>query len=50
MFFDILNIILLIPLIYYAYKQQGEIEDLQMMVGYTLSLIDNEEEDVLSDH
>lgn len=45
MYLEILNIILLVPLAYYAYRQQGEIEDLKMMVGYTLSLIDDEEED-----
>lgn len=51
MYLEILNIILLVPLAYYAYRQQGEIEDLKMMVGYTLSLIDDEEEDdVLHDH
>ena len=44
MFWEILNIVLLVPLAYYAWKQQGEIDDLKMMVGYTLSLIDNDEE------
>lgn len=51
MYFEILNILLLLPLVYYAYRQQGEIEDLKMMVGYTLTVLDErEEDDVLHDH
>lgn len=53
MFLELLNIALLIPLAYYAWKQQQDIEDLQMMVGYTLFLIEGEEEDqedVFSDY
>jgi hypothetical protein len=49
MFLDLVNIALLIPLAYYAWKQQGEIDDLKMMVGYVLTLVDDEEEDVLHD-
>lgn len=51
MFWEVLNVILLVPLAYYAWKQQGQIEDLQMMVGYVLTLVDDEEEekDVLHD-
>lgn len=45
MFWEILNVILLVPLAYYAWKQQRQIEDLQMMVGYVLSIIDDEEEE-----
>lgn len=52
MFWEILNIVLLIPLAYYAYRQQGEIDDLKMVVGYVLTLVDDEEEedDVLPDY
>ena len=45
MFLELLNIALLIPLAYYAWKQQGEIDDLKMMVGYVLTLVDGEEEE-----
>lgn len=45
MFWEILNIILLVPIAYYAWKQQGEIDDLKMMVGYVLTLIDDDEEE-----
>ena len=45
MFWEILNIVLLVPLAYYAWKQQGEIDDLKMMVGYVLTLVDDEEEE-----
>lgn len=51
MFWDILNIVLLIPLVYYAWRQQEEIDNLKMMVGYVLTVMDEEEEeDVSSDH
>lgn len=51
MFWEILNIVLLVPLLYYGWQQQRRIENLELMVGYTLSLIDNDEEgdDVLHD-
>jgi hypothetical protein len=45
MLLDLVNIALLLPLAYYAWKQQGEIDDLKMMVGYVLTLVDDEEED-----
>lgn len=45
MFWEILNIVLLLPLLYYGWQQQQRIENLELMVGYTLSLIDNDEED-----
>lgn len=45
MLWDILNVVLLLPLVYYAWKQQGEIDDLKMMVGYVLTVIEEEEED-----
>ena len=45
MLLDLVNLALLLPLAYYAWKQQGEIDDLKMMVGYVLSLVDDEEED-----
>ena len=45
MFWEILNIVLLVPLAYYAWRQQEDIENLKMMVGYVLTLIDDEEEE-----
>lgn len=45
MFWDTLNVVLLLPLVYYAWKQQGEIDDLKMMVGYVLTILEEEEED-----
>lgn len=50
MLWDILNVILLLPLVYYAWKQQEEIDDLKMMVGYVLTVIEEEEEDVSPDY
>jgi len=50
MLWDILNVVLLLPLVYYAWKQQGEIDDLKMMVGYVLTVIEKEEEDVSPDY
>jgi RNAse (barnase) inhibitor barstar len=50
MLWDILNVVLLLPLVYYAWKQQGEIDDLKMMVGYVLTVIEEEEEDVSPDY
>lgn len=50
MLWDILNVVLLLPLVYYAWKQQGEIDDLKMMVGYVLIVIEEEEEDVSPDY
>jgi hypothetical protein len=49
MLLDLVNIALLLPLAYYAWKQQGEIDDLKMMVGYVLTLVDEEEDNVLHD-
>lgn len=45
MFWEILNTVLLVPLAYYAWKQQEDIENLKMMVGYVLTLVDDEEEE-----
>lgn len=53
MFFDILNILGLAAIGYALWKQQQRIEDAEMMIGYTLSLLaveDEEEDDVLSDY
>lgn len=45
MFFDILNILGLAAIGYALWKQQQRIEDAEMMIGYTLSLLDDEEEE-----
>lgn len=51
MLLEIFIVILLVPLLYYAWKQQGEIDDLKMMVGYILTVMEKEgDEDVSSDH
>lgn len=50
MIFDLINILGLVAIIYGLWKQQEHIETLEMMVGYTLSLIEEEEEDVSSDY
>lgn len=50
MIYDLIQIAGLGVLCFAAWKQQGRIDDLEMMVGYTLSLMDKEEEkDVLPD-
>lgn len=52
MFFDILNILGLAAIGFALWKQQQRIEDAEMMIGYTLSLLadEDEEDDVLSDY
>lgn len=52
MFFDILNILGLAAIGFALWKQQQRIEDAEMMIGYTLSLlaVEDEEDDVLSDN
>lgn len=52
MFFDILNILGLAAIGFALWKQQQRIEDAEMMIGYTLSLlaVEDEEDDVLSDY
>lgn len=49
MIYDLIQIAGLGVLCFAAWKQQGRIEDLEMMVGYTLSLLNEEEKDVLPD-
>ncbi len=48
MIYDILNIVLLIPLLYYAWKQQQEIEGLKLVIGAIIMEME-EEDDVLFD-
>lgn len=50
MLFDILNVLGLVAIGYGLWRQQERIETLEMMVGYALSLIDEEEEDVSPDY
>lgn len=50
MMIDLIGIALMLPLLYFAWTQQKRIEDLEIMVGYTLSLIAEEDDDVVSDH
>lgn len=51
MLYDLINIAGLAIIGYTLWRQQQRIEDAEMMIGYTLSLIDDEEEeDVSSNH
>lgn len=50
MFYEIANILGLVAIGYALWKQQQRIEMLELVVGYTLSLIDEEEENVSSDY
>lgn len=45
MFFDILNILGLAAIGFALWKQQQRIEDAEMMIGYVLSTLEDEEEE-----
>jgi hypothetical protein len=48
--YEIINILGLVAIGYALWRQQQRIEDAEMMIGYTLSLLDDEEEDVSYHH
>lgn len=49
MIYDLINIFGLVAIGYGLWRQQQRIEDAEMMIGYVLSLIDDDEEMEKSD-